>query len=431
MSHILRWTCRAPAVLLVIVLSSWEPAAAGEPPAFRNSPARHQPIYDYVPPDMGYCAPAGCGPECGMGGCDCGDCGQYGCDAYGGDCGPSGCDCGVSDMGCGPYDCGCGPCDMGCDIECGMPCDCGPSMCRSPRFTMFGDFLYMQVTDVDVAHAQQQDGLGGAGTVPFGDIGTIGQDFSPGFRVGGSVACGPCSGVVMSFTHFESDSSNSIEAPFITGGGGAVGSLVHHPGASLTASAGPVDATYEIDYQLADVMCRNLWRSGCNYAVNYMVGAQYGHLDQDFSQFGIYGGGLGGAIDTSTSIDFDGGGLKVGIDGERRFKHGLGAYGRFTAAAMTGRFRSQYTMFNESTDQVLAQANWKDDRVIGQFECELGMSLTSCDNHWKMSAGYMFSQWANVVTTPEFIQAVQFDDYVNVGDRIGFDGLVSRVECQW
>jgi hypothetical protein len=360
-----------------------------------------------------------------MAGGECGACGDWG------DCGPSGCDCGVSDMGCGPNDCGCDPCDMGCEADCGLPCDCGPSLCCQPRFTMFGDFLYLQVTDVDVAHAQQQNGLGGAGTVPFGEIGTIGQDFSPGFRVGGSVACGPCSGVVFSFTHFESDSFSSLDAPVIPGGGGAVGSLVHHFNAELTGSAGPVDATYEIDYQLADVMCRSVWRCGCNYAVNYMVGAQYGHLDQDFSQIGNFGGSLGGAIDTRTSIDFDGGGLKAGVDAERQFKHGLGAYGRFTAAAMSGRFQSRYTMLNESTDQLLARANWKDDRVIGQFEFELGMSLTSCDNHWKVSAGYMFSQWANVVTTPEFIQAVQFDDYVRVGDHLGFDGLVSRVECRW
>jgi Legionella pneumophila major outer membrane protein precursor len=370
---------------------------------------------------MGNCGPMGCGPECGVAGGE--------CDYWGG--GQPGCDCSVSDGGCGPYDCGCGPCDMGCDVDCGIPCDCGPSTCRKSRFTMFGDFLYLQPTDVDVAHAQQQNGLGGAGTVPFGEIGTIGEDFNPGFRVGGSVACGPCSGVVFSFTHFESDSSSSLDAPVITGGGGAVGSLVHHFNTELTASAGPVDATYEIDYQLADVMCRNTWRSGCDYEVNYMVGAQFGHLDQDFSQFGIFGGGLGGAIDTTTSIDFDGGGLKAGVDAERRLKHGLGAYGRFTAAAMTGRFRSRYQMFNQSTDEVLARADWKDDRVVGQFECEVGMSLTSCDNHWKVSAGYMFSRWANVVTTPEFIQAVQFDDYVRVRDHLGFDGLVSRVECMW
>ena len=122
---------------------------------------------------------------------------------------------------------------------------------------MYGDFLYLQSTDVDLAHAQQQDGLGGAGTVPFGEIGTIGEDFEPGYRVGGSIACGPCTSVGVSYTFFESSSSSSLEAPFGTNTG-AVGSLVHHPGAALTASAGPVDATYDIDFQVADAMWRRV-----------------------------------------------------------------------------------------------------------------------------------------------------------------------------
>ncbi len=327
-------------------------------------------------------------------------------------------------MGYGACDSFCG--DAGCDIA----CDCLPQYC-GPKYTMFGEFLYLQVTDVDVAHAQQQDGIGGAGTVPFGDIGTIGPDFNPGFRVGGSIASGPSSSLIVSFTHFESDAVSSIDAPVVPGGGGAVGSLVHHPGASLTASAGSLDATYDIDFQLADVMFRTVWNSGPRHELGFSLGAQYGHLEQDFSQSGIFGGGQGGAVDTSTSIDFDGGGIKVGVDGERQFKHGLGVYGKLTAAAMTGRFSSRYAMFNRSTDQPLAQANWKDDRVIGQFEYEVGASWKSTNERWRVAAGYMFSYWTNAVTTPDFIDAVQADNYTDVGDTMGFNGLVGRVERRW
>jgi hypothetical protein len=382
---------------------------------------------------MGYAQ--GCGPDCGYGG-NCGDCGygQYGgdCayDAYGG-CGQ--CNGGCGDGNCSYGNCGCdyGSCDMGCNAECGAGSECCSTCRRRPRYVVFGEFLYLQATDIDITHAQQQNGIGGAGTVPFGDIGTVEQEFSPGLRVGGMIACGECSGVVASFTHFESDAFGSVEAPDVPGGGGAVGSLVHHPGAALTASAGPVDATYEVDYQLADVMCRTIWKSGPRYEVAYLIGAQYGHLDQDFAQTGIFGGGLGGQVDTSSTIDFDGGGLKAGIDAERRLGHGVSVYGRLTGAAMSGRFSSRYSMFNASTDQLLAQANWKDDRVVGHVEYEVGMSLSSMNEHWRATLGYMFSHWTNVVTTSEFIDAVQFDNYVAVGDTVGFDGLVSRVECRW
>jgi hypothetical protein len=293
---------------------------------------------------------------------------------------------------------------------------------------MFGDFLYLQVTDADVTHAQQQDGIGGAGTVPFGEIASLGQDFNPGFRVGGSVACGPCSGVSVSFTHFESDSASSLDAPDIFGGGGAVGSFVHHPGTALTASAGPVDATYAVDFQLADAMCRTMWKNCATHTLAWSIGAQLAHLDQDFLQSGNFGGGLGGDIDTQSNIDFDGAGIKIGVDGERRGKHGLGAYGKLSLAAMTGRFSGRYSMYNQSTDQYLAEANWKDDRVIGQVEYEAGVSCTSKCGHWRTTAGYMFSYWTNTVTTSEYIDAVKADNYSDVSGTLGFNGLVGRVE---
>jgi hypothetical protein len=43
----------------------------------------------------------------------------------------------------------------------------------------------------------------------------------------------------------------------------------------------------------------------------------------------------------------------------------------------------------------------------------------------------MFSHWGNVVTTSEFIDAVQLDFYGDVEGTIGFDGLVSRLEARW
>jgi len=244
------------------------------------------------------------------------------------------------------------------------------------------------------------------------------------------MAWGPCTSVVTSYTYFESDSFSSLEAPTNTSTG-AVGSLVHHPGAALTASAGPVDATYDVDFQLADVMWRRVLKQDCRYELACSIGVEYGHLEQDFTQSGIFGGGLGGAIDTATSINFDGGGIKVGIDGDHRFGHGLGIYGRALAGALTGRFSSNYSMYNATTDQMLAMAGWKDDRVIGRFEYEVGMSITSMNEHWRAAAGYMFSYWTNTVTTPEFIDAVQADNYTDVGDTLGFNGLVARVECRW
>ncbi len=360
--------------------------------------------------------------------------------------GYGGCSDGCSGS-CGTYDGGCNGCVGGCCEDpcacgggyansCGEDCDglCAGSFdeCGSRSCSIFVDWLYLQPTGVDIAHAQQQNGIGGAGTVPYGDIGTVDITHSPGVRFGGSWGCDECSQVSLSYTFFESDGFNVTEPPAsVIGGGGAVGSLIHHPGAAITASAGPVEAFYDIDFQLVDLMYRRVWKSAPGFAINYAVGLQYGHLEQAFQQNGIFSGGQQGVIDTRTNIDFDGGGLKLGLDAERRLTHCFSTYGRLSAAAMSGTFRSRYDMNNVSTDTLLAEANWKDDRVIGQIEYELGVGWTSCNERWHISTGYMFSHWTNIVSTGEFISAVQKDKYVDVDDTLSFDGVVTRLEFVW
>lgn len=337
-----------------------------------------------------------------------------------------------SDGSCGECysDC-CGDC--GCDTGC---CECEPccvSCCPPaiPRNFVFGEFLYLSMTDGDVAHAQQQNGIGGAGTVPFGEIGVVGGDYEPAFRVGVGKQLDCLSSISMSYTHFESDSIDSVAPPTIVGGGGAVGSLVHHPNASLTASVGPVNASYRVDFQLADLIFRDVWKSGAHYELRYLLGGQYGHLDQWFGQLGTYSGGSAGAIATQTDIEFDGGGLKAGLEGERHLGKGLFVYGRATVAAMTGRFNTSYSMVNQSTVETLAHATWKDDRVITQIEYELGIVMTTSNEKVRLSTGYVGSHWGNVIDTDDFIGAVQAGSYENVGDTIGFSGLASRIELRW
>jgi hypothetical protein len=410
MSRIVLWSRCAVTLLLLVLASGTATTAVAQ---------------DSVNPGMIEPMPTGQG--CGM---MMGD-GNYGPPMMGPS--GSGCACGSCDSGC-RGGCGNGCCDSGCN---GCDCDsCYDTMrpirmpaYHQPTTCMYVDWLDLQVRGDDVAHAQQQNGIGGAGTVPFGDIGTLDIGYNSGIRVGGEIACDACSGVEMNYTYFSSNTRDSVDAPDIEGGGGAVGSLVQHPGAAITASAGPVEGTYDVDFQLADVVYRHLWMTGRKYAVNYLIGAEFGHLQQDFSQTGDFGGGQSGTVDTSTSISFDGGGLKAGIDGEQRLCGCFFAYGKATAAALTGQFDSRYRMFNSTTDTLLARSKWEDDRVIGQLDSELGVGWTN--GRRRLSAGYMFSEWTNVVDTSSFIDAVQNNDYTDVKHSLTFDGLVTRLECCW
>jgi hypothetical protein len=437
MSCLFRWSrCALAPALSLLVLYPFN-AALAERNGRAPVPAMAQEDEFPAPPD----APAyayiedggsGNGPDAGPG--------AY----YGGavDGGYGGAVDGGYDDGCyggngfGDYGDGCmGGC-YGCDRS---ACNCCPPVasqttCRVPRFAIWADWLYLQVTDADVAHAQQQNGLGIGGTsvVPFGEIGTVEMEYDHGTRIGGSFGCDDCSRVLFNWTYFETESSDSLDPPTAVGGGqGAVGSFVHHPSAIVTGSVGPVDAFYEIDFQLADVMYNRVLISGSRYCIGLLLGAQYGHLEQRFAQFGEFSGAQGGVIDTATSIEFDGGGLKAGLDCESRVGSNFSVYGRLTGAAMSGRFRSRYSMVNTTGDILLAQSNWSDDRIVPQLEYEIGLTCKLYRECLRLSAGYMFSHWFNTVTTPEFIEAVRADNYVDVGDTLSFDGLVARVEASW
>ena len=300
------------------------------------------------------------------------------------------------------------------------------------RFSVWGEALWIHPTGVDMAYAQQQNGIGGAGTVPFGQIGVVDPEWDLGFRGGGQVRLGPKDAVFGQYTWFESSTDSSLAAPSIPGGGGAVGSLVFHPGAALTASAGPIDATYDIDFQLADLAYRYYVSCTRTGEVSVFVGGRWAELDQRFGASGVFGGGLGGDIDATTSIDFTGGGPMAGFQAERLLGSSrFSAYGKGLVAALAGTFDSSYQMFNDSTDQVLAQSMWSDDRIVPMLEYELGIMWTGPQNHLRIAVGYMASYWFNIVSTPVWVDAIQADNYVNVSDTIAFDGAVGRVEWRW
>ncbi len=324
-----------------------------------------------------------------------------------------------------------GSCDGCCD-SCCSNCSCCPPW-WAHRNSVFGEFLYLQPADADVTHAQQQNGIGGAGTVPFGQIGVASLDYEPGFRAGGSLSLSNCSSIFGSYTFLESDSFDSLLPPVIPGGGGAIGSLVHHPGASITASVGPVNSNYAIDFQLADFGIRRVWRSGPSQVINWSVGGRYGHLEQNFLQSGIFSGGSAGQIDTLTDIDFDGGGLLFGLDGERRYGiSGLSVYGKINVSPMTGRFHADYSMQNVSTATQLALADWQDDRITTLLDYEAGLAYTfgTCDC-FRISGGYTVYQWFNAVTTDSFINGVRTNNYEDISGSLSFSGLVTRAEFRW
>ena len=263
-------------------------------------------------------------------------------------------------------------------------------------WTAFGEALYLHPTGVDMAHAQQQDG-----GVPSGLVGVADPSFDIGFRIGGEWQFDPCAAVFASYAFFE-ESTDSVLAPRP---GQGVGSLVHQ---FATGPDGTVSATYDIEFQLGDLAYRRILVQDFVGKVSVFAGGRFASLDQRFSRAADEFVPPGEIINTSTTIEFNGGGPMVGIDAARTIGgSGFSVYGHALVAALLGEFDSHYRM--EATDPtvLLAEAIWEDDRIVPMLEYELGLAWTSSAGHFRFSAGYMFSHWFNAVTTPVFVDAVQ------------------------
>jgi hypothetical protein len=323
------------------------------------------------------------------------------------------------------------------DGSCDGSCDCGSnhcaqcSGCAAPwwvhRSFLFGQYLLLHPSGVDVAHAMlAEDG----GLVPAGQVGTVDQDYTSAYAAGFGIALNACSSIQTSYTNFHSHNTDALAAPGISGVG--VRSLVLHPSSGFALSPSfLLQATSDIDYQLVDVDYRRLLTAGCQFALNYSVGARYAKLTQDFQQFGVFIEPPG-AILTRTGINFEGGGLKAGLDGMQRLGNTrFGVYGQGALGLIFGTFDSNYLQLETSTATVQAASSWSDERVVPILELEVGLNFTSHNGRWRASAGYYTAFWFNTIATPEYVQAVQTADFVGLGETIAFDGLVSRLEFRF
>ena len=98
---------------------------------------------------------------------------------------------------------------------------------------------------------------------------------------------------------------------------------------------------------------------------------------------------------------------------------------------MFGEFKSDYRQLNTTTTIVQAASNWQDNRVVPILEYEVGFHWTSFSGRWQATAGYYSAFWFNTISTGDFVRAVQTSDFLNLGQTIAFNGLVTRLEFRF
>ncbi len=311
------------------------------------------------------------------------------------------------------------------------------------RSGLFGDFLYIRPRNAEVTYALPIDGpvapaLGAE--VPVGPAAVVDFGYEPAFRAGFSLRIQPDSSLTAQYTYFRADDADSVtvDAPIL------LRSLVTHP-LSMNATTDTLDARAQtgIEYDFVDLDFKALF-DGCeplqcdqcgNYRsefadiVNYIVGVRYARLDQDFrSQFLVTG-----TTSVGTNVDFDGGGIRLGLEGERHSTvTGLYVYGQGISNLMVGEFKADYAQFNTFNGPgPEAITSWSAGRVVPGFDLELGFGWVAPRRRLRFSTGYMVSTWFNVVKTEEFINAAQTHNFDDLSSILTFDGLVGRAEWEF
>jgi len=312
---------------------------------------------------------------------------------------------------------------VGCEEAC-----CPPPVCCVPTCRVFGELLYLRPRDAEIVYGVPIDGAivppDGVAPIQVGPLGMVDPDYEPGFRVGLAHALDECSELAATYTHFESDTANHIaDSP-----GVVIRSMVLHPG-TLAAATDFLDAraNHGIDFQLVDLEYRRVFSSGACHSMTYLAGLRYANLQQDFmAQFADLG------VDAmSTEIEFDGGGLRVGWEGERHARSGgFLCYGRATANFVAGEFKARYWQ-GSSFDPVIVDTVWKGGRIVTMVDLELGVGWASPCDRYRFTTGYIVNCWLNTVTTSDWIDAVQTNDFGGLGDTLTFDGLVARAEVRF
>ena len=319
--------------------------------------------------------------------------------------------------------------DSACDAcdACGdavAACCCKPWWAH--RCGVFGEFLLLRPGSTDQIFTIEQNSPV-AGDFPTGPVGRVNIDDSAGYRVGFSLAASDCTSLLASYTRVDGSTSNTITAQ----PGNVLSSQIIHPSTLTTgASSLQSSARSSFDFDLIDLGYHHVLRSADCYVVNWLAGFRYGQINQDLvTQQEV--STATGLVTNDIDVDFNGFGLSLGIDGERRSQcTGVMVYGRGLSSFLAGDWPESYVQTNQSAGGVVANS-YEDYRVTPVLELELGFGWRSRCGRCRASVGYLTTAWYDAMSTRQYVDAVRATNYVSVDETITFSGLTAALEANF
>ncbi|MCY2988604.1 MAG: Lpg1974 family pore-forming outer membrane protein [Planctomycetota bacterium] len=304
--------------------------------------------------------------------------------------------------------------------------DCGKCGCYNIR--VFGDYLLLRARDAEVPYAVQANSNSGV-PIQTSRIAILDPDFSSGVRLGFGVGLDECSELALSYTYYDVGTSDSItETPNVPRQ--PIQTMVGHP-ATASTNSGRVsaDGHLQLNFQRADLDYRRYFlRNECT-DVNYLIGACYGQLQQNFQSRLSNNLGDRNTNDATwdTAINFYGGGLRFGLEAEQYAPRvNMVFYAKGISSLLAGEFDASYLQQANGSNNV--DTSWKAGRIVPTFDLEVGGGFYGPGGNFRATLGYVFSAWTNVVKTQDWVHGVQTNNFADMSGTMTFDGLVARIE---
>lgn len=302
--------------------------------------------------------------------------------------------------------------------------DCAPEGWTDCWYA-YGGFTYLRLRDSEIAYAVPANGPITAGSSPVqsGPVRVLDYDYQPGYFLGFGRFLDDCTSFGVQYTNFHARTSDSLSMnpPDV------VRSLVGHPSTFSAALDGlAANGVQSTTFDILDFDYRKLLAYDYDYKINYVLGARVVQTEQAFNSSFSFNG----THNVATDLDFYGAGVRIGLEGERYVTNSLIVYGKTSASFIAGEYRADYDQ-THSNDVLRVDTAWSAGRTLTMLDFELGTGWTSCNGVWRATIGYNFSAWLNVVQTDEWIKGVQTNNFVDMTDKLTFDGLVTRIEARW
>jgi hypothetical protein len=256
------------------------------------------------------------------------------------------------------------------------------------------------------------------GTNPnWGPIGVVQHadgGFDSGFRIGAGYKWSNGFDTVFRFTYFHANADHMV-----SGGNG----IVVFPTMTFPAVVTQVNAAKgenSIDYNAYDLEFGRRWNTCDNVSLRWFVGPRVLELNQH--QTGTYSGGQVAVDLVKRNVDWSGGGLRAGGEANYKFWEFMGVYLRGSASMMVGQFHSNLS--ENANGLPIVNVSETFTRVIPAVEMGVGVSFSK--GSWRVTAGYEFINYFNMVNGMDFISDVHPGKLIEKAGDLGFHGLSFR-----